>query len=91
MMKAKAIFSTSRHDSAPYEIFAAFAKTRNGTARLLDVAQRFGMGLYPMLRCDMYLFGMKGLMVKKTIKCCWLERCLIHQIIQKIGYLQRTI
>ena len=43
--EGKGIFSISRHDSAPYEIFAAFAKTRNGTARLLDVAQRFGMGI----------------------------------------------
>lgn len=43
--EGKGIFSIEQWDTAPLEIFEEFANSREGTTRMLDVAQRFGMGI----------------------------------------------
>lgn len=43
--EGKGILALEPDDRVPYEIFDDFAATRSGTTRLLDVAQRFGMGI----------------------------------------------
>ena len=43
--EGKGIFALQPNDTVPYEIFETFAATRTGTTRLLDVGQRFGMGI----------------------------------------------
>lgn len=43
--EGKGIIALEPHDTVPYEIFEDFAASRPGVTRLLDVAQRFGMGI----------------------------------------------